>query len=76
MNIIEISTDFIKADQLLKFSGIAITGGEARLMIEDGIIFLNGEKVIQRGKKIYPEDIVTIKADDGDIILKVEKNVH
>lgn len=76
MNIVEIKTDFIKADQLLKFSGIALTGGEAKIMIEDGIVFLNGEKVTQRGKKIYPGDVLLIKADDGDITLNIEKDVH
>lgn len=76
MNTVEIKTDFIKADQLLKFSGVALTGGEAKLMIEDGIIFLNGEEVTQRGKKIFPGDAVVIKADDGDIVLKIEKDVH
>lgn len=76
MNTVEIKTEFIKADQLLKFSGIALTGGEAKLMIDDGIVFLNGEKVTQRGKKIYPGDVITIKADDGDIILNIEKDVH
>ncbi len=76
MNTVEIKTEFIKADQLLKFSGIALTGGEAKIMIDDGIIFLNGEKVTQRGKKIYPGDIMVIKADDGDIILNIEKDVY
>lgn len=76
MNIVKIKTDFIKADQLLKFSGVALTGGEAKLMIEDGIIFLNNEEVTQRGKKIFPGDTVVIKADDGDIVLKIEKDVY
>lgn len=76
MNTVEIKTEFIKADQLLKYSGIALTGGEAKIMIDDGIIFLNGEKVTQRGKKIYPGDVLVIKADDGDITLNIEKDVH
>lgn len=76
MNKIEIKTDFIKADQLLKYSGIALTGGEAKLMIEDGIVFLNGEKITQRGKKIFPGDTLVIKADDGEITLNIEKNVY
>lgn len=76
MNIVEIKTDFIKADQFLKYSGIALTGGEAKFMIEDGIVFLNGEVVTQRGKKIYPGDVVTVKGDDCDIVVEVKKDVY
>ncbi len=69
---IKINTPFIKLDQFLKFSGIAMTGGEAKLMITDGIVFVNGVQASQRGKKIYPSDVVVIKADDGDITVNVE----
>ncbi len=72
---VEIKTPFIKLDQFLKFSGIAMTGGEAKLMITDGIVFVNGEKAHERGKKIYPSDVVVIKADDGDIEINVEGSI-
>ena len=72
---VKITTPFIKLDQFLKFSGIAMTGGEAKLMIADGIVFVNGKEAYERGKKIYPSDVVVIKADDGDIEINVEGSV-
>jgi ribosome-associated protein len=45
-------------DALLKFSGLAETGGEAKLLIQDGLISLNGEPCTQRGRKIRPGDLV------------------
>lgn len=71
MNEIKISTPFIKLDQFLKYSGIALSGGEAKEMIADGIIMVNGEICQMRGKKLYPEDIVKITAADGEIEIKV-----
>lgn len=55
---IEITTEYIKLDQLLKHSGVAQTGGEAKYIIQTEKILLNGEKVDQRGKKIRPGDVV------------------
>ena len=71
MNEIKISTPFIKLDQFLKYSGIALSGGEAKEMIADGIVMVNGEPCMMRGKKIYPEDVVKITAADGEIEFKV-----
>ena len=56
---VEIRTEFIKLDQLLKFIGIAQTGGMAKEMIQNGEILVNGELCVIRGKKIYPGDHVT-----------------
>ncbi len=67
---ITISTEFIKLDQLLKFSGAADIGSEAKSMILDGIVDVNGETCMMRGKKIRPGDIVEIHADD--VILRLE----
>jgi len=61
MEIIEISTQTIQLDQLLKWAGIADTGGQVRLFIDDGLITLNGVKVHERRKKIKPGDIIEIK---------------
>ena len=70
MEKIEINTEFIKLDQFLKYSGVAYTGGEAKLMISDGIVSVNGETAVQRGKKVRPGDVVIIHADDGDIVFE------
>lgn len=61
MEIIEISTETIQLDQLLKWAGIAGTGGQVRLLIDDGLITLNGIKIHERRKKIHPGDVIEIK---------------
>ena len=65
---IKIHTEFIKLDQLLKFSGAAETGGMAKEMIVEGDVTVNGEVCTMRGKKIRPGDRVEI----GDFCLIVE----
>ena len=58
MQEIQISTEFIKLDALLKYSGLAETGGDAKLAVQGGDVKVNGEVCIQRGKKIRPGDTV------------------
>ncbi len=53
---VEISTEFIKLDQFLKFTGEVETGGEAKELILSGDVKVNGEIEIRRGKKLYPND--------------------
>ena len=43
---IKIETEFIKLDQLLKFAGLAFTGAEAKSMVLDGIVSVNGEQCL------------------------------
>lgn len=58
METITIQTEFIKLQDLLKLSGLVYTGGEAKVMVQEGLVTVNGEVCTQRGKKIRPEDIV------------------
>lgn len=51
-----IRTPFIKLDSALKLSGLAETGGMAKMFIEEGSVRVNGEVCVQRGKKLYPGD--------------------
>lgn len=60
MEKIEISTEFIKLDAFLKFSGACETGGEAKLAIEDGEVLVNGDVCTMRGKKLRPGDTVEL----------------
>lgn len=69
---IEITTDFITMDKLLKFSGIADTGGQAFHMVEDGVVRLNGQIVTEKRKKVIPGDIVNI---DNQIELTIAKEL-
>ena len=53
---IKINTEFIKLEALLKFAGVAETGGEAKLAIQNGEVRVNGELCTMRGKKLRPGD--------------------
>lgn len=57
---VEIKTEFIKLDQLLKFASLVQTGGEAKIVIADGEVKVNGEVCTQRGKKIRNGDVVEL----------------
>lgn len=57
-NTVAIHTEWIKLDQLLKFSGAVETGGQAKELIQDGLVTVNGEICTMRGKKIYSGDVV------------------
>ena len=56
METAEIRTEFIKLDSLLKFAGLTGTGGEAKYVISEGMVRVNGEVCTVKGKKIYPGD--------------------
>ena len=58
MEKIAISTEFIKLDSLLKYASLVGTGGEAKLVIAEGMVKVNGEVCTMRGKKIRPGDVV------------------
>lgn len=51
-----ITTDNIPLDKALKFSGIAGTGGQAKMLIQDGLVKVNGEICLSRGKKLKDND--------------------
>lgn len=61
---VRISTEYIKLDQLLKFSGAVSIGSEAKAIISDGKVSVNGEVCLMRGKKLRPGDIVTINGNN------------
>ena len=58
METIKITTEFIKLEALLKYAAVTGTGGEAKLVIADGMVKVNGEVCTRRGKKLRPGDIV------------------
>lgn len=69
---IKISTEYIKLDQLLKFSGIAESGADAKDMILDEMVFVNGELCTMRGKKLRPGDVAEVRFEDGIYRAEVE----
>ena len=58
MEKINITTEYIKLDSLLKFAALTGTGGESKYVISEGMVRVNGEVCTQRGKKIRPGDKV------------------
>ena len=69
MEIIEINTEYIKLDQLLKYAAVVGNGSEAKMLILDGMVRVNGEICTQRNKKIRPADEVEIE-DYGKLLVK------
>jgi len=59
-SLIPIKGDFIRLDALLKYASIVSTGGEAKMIIQSGGVFVGGLVCTQRGKKIRPHDIVRV----------------
>lgn len=57
MEIITITTEYIKLQDLLKLAAAA-TGGEAKLLVQEGEVLVNGEVCTMRGKKLRPGDVV------------------
>lgn len=57
---VKITTEFIKLQDLLKFSGACETGGEAKIIIQQGDVSVNGEICTMRGKKLRPGDKVSL----------------
>lgn len=66
---IQINTEFIKLQDLLKFAGAVETGGDAKLIIQEGRVSVNGETCTMRGKKLRPGDQAVI---DGETELVVQ----
>ncbi len=67
MTKISIQTDFIKLDSFLKFSGAASDGGDAKSMIADGLVKVNGEVCLMRGKKLREGDVVSVDGAEYEV---------
>lgn len=69
MEIIKLREDFIKLGQALKAAGLVESGVDAKIVIQNGLVNVNGSIEIQRGKKLYDGDIVEF----DDETIKIEK---
>lgn len=67
---VEIVTEFINLNNLLKFSGVIESGGQANEVITAGLIKLNDVVVTEKRKKVYPGDVVNV---DGEVEILVTK---
>lgn len=61
---VKIHTEFIKLQDLLKFAGAVETGGDAKLIIQEGRVAVNGEVCTMRGKKLRPGDTVQFQGQE------------
>ena len=68
-NEVRLREDFIKLGQALKAAGIAQSGVDAKFMIQDGKVKVNGETELRRGRKLYDQDEITC----GDVLVKIVK---
>ncbi|SFD18764.1 RNA-binding S4 domain-containing protein [Clostridium uliginosum] len=68
MNKVKINTEIIKLDAFLKWSGIASLGSEAKIYIQEGLIKINGEICLQRGKKLKIGDVIEFENEEFEII--------
>lgn len=68
MEKIAISTEFIKLDAFLKFAALVGTGGEAKYVISEGMVNVNGEACTMRGKKLRPGDRVSFAGNELEVI--------
>ena len=69
MEIIKLREDFIKLGQALKAAGLVDSGVEAKIVIKDGLVNVNGAVEYQRGKKLVDGDVVEFEGNT----IKIEK---
>ena len=68
---VPIRDEFIKLGQALKLAGLVGSGVEAKIVITDGEVKVNGETEVRRGRKLYPDDVFEY---DGNAIKVVKKD--
>ena len=61
MEIINLRDDFIKLGQALKAAGFVDSGVEAKEVIQEGLVLVNGEVDTRRGRKLYEGDVVSFE---------------
>lgn len=69
MDNLKIQGEFIKLQDLLKYSGLCMTGGHAKIVIQNGEVELNGEICTMRGKKVKNGDVVKFDGKEIKVIL-------
>ena len=68
MKEIKIETEFIKLEQIMKFASMVQTGGEAKMLINQGLVLVNGEICTQRGKKIRQSDVIEFDGETYKVV--------
>ncbi|MBQ3514175.1 MAG: RNA-binding S4 domain-containing protein [Lachnospiraceae bacterium] len=68
MEIIQLRDEYIKLGQALKAAGLVSSGVDAKMVIQDGLVKVNGQVELQRGKKLYDNDIVEFENEQIKIV--------
>lgn len=68
MNEVKIDTEYIKLGQLLKLAGLVDSGSYAKIFISEGLVKVNGEVDLRRGRKVYPGDVVSFEDNDIKVV--------
>ena len=68
MEVIALWEDYIKLGQALKAAGLVDSGVEAKIVIQNGEVMVNGETEFQRGKKLYDGDVVSFRGEEIKIV--------
>ena len=69
MEIIKLRDEYIKLGQALKACGLVESGVDAKIAIQNGLVKVNGEAELQRGKKLYDGDLIDFQGEE----IKIEK---
>lgn len=69
MEKIKIKNDYIKLGQALKLAGFVGSGVDAKFIIQDGLVKVNGQVETQRGKKLYENDIFEFEGNKAQVTL-------
>lgn len=64
MQEITIRDEYIKLGQALKLAGLAGSGVEAKILIQEGLVMVNGEVDDRRGRKLYPGDVFSLNGEE------------
>ncbi|MDR2383483.1 MAG: RNA-binding S4 domain-containing protein [Prevotellaceae bacterium] len=64
--------DYIELIGLLKALNLASSGGEAKMLVDDGIVYLNGTQEFRRRAKVKPGDKVELQTDDEKFIIQIK----
>ena len=65
---IKIRDEFIKLGQALKLAGVVEDGVEAKYVIQDGLVKVNGEVDERRGRKVYEGDIISFEGNEIKVV--------
>ena len=68
METIKIKDEYIKLGQALKLAGLVGSGVEAKILIQDGLVTVNGEVEERRGRKLYQGDVFELEGNEVKVV--------